>query len=698
MGHRVHNGSAASWRPSIKHHCQMNVVKSLLRARRITIALAVASAPALGQQTQPTGEAWRIVQPPQSSLVYARDGSLIGEVGRQWRTSVAIKSLPKYLPQAFVSVEDQRFYQHDGVDVIGVLGAVKDNIMGERRGASTITQQLVGNMHPDLIDRRDISIGRKLREQSAAREMEKHYTKDQILEAYLNQVDLGHNWFGVEAASRHYFGKSAARLSLAEAASLASLPKSPPLYDPVRYPERNKTRRNLILTLMADQGYITKAQAEAAKRESIVTVTNGGMSAASNYFIDAVRREAERAGIQVMNGGFKIHTTLDPALQRAAVSALLEGTAKVEARPGYRHVTMAKSPRGETDYLQGAVVALDPSTGDVRALVGGRNWVTAPFNRATNALRQPGSAIKPIVYAQAIHDSIAPSEIVPDTALAIPMSNTVVYRPENSDGRFLGPITIREALVQSRNPVAVQLGMRVGIDSVGALAQRMGIDAPMSPYPSSAIGASVVRPIDLVAAYAAFATDGKVAEPRFVTRIEDLSGRVAYAQPASEPRQVLDPRVAFIVRNMMIDAAERGTGASARRAVPPAVHVAGKTGTTNDNVDVWFVGMTPDLVAGVWLGFDKPKTIAPGVGGGTLAAPIWGQMVARYYEGRRATEWAPPPEGLTFAELDRLTGQVVTPATPPDRRYVEYFLEGTEPPEVRMNPWRVPIWGPIVMH
>ena len=668
-------------------------------SRRLAALVLVASLSTAAVAQQPTsGEAWQIVQPPQSSLVLARDGSLIGEIGRQWRTSVSIRTLPKFLPQAFVAVEDQRFYQHDGVDVIGVLGAVKDNILGDRRGASTITQQLVGNMHPDIIDRRDRSLGRKLREQAAAREMEKHYTKEQILEAYLNQVDLGHNWFGVEAAARHYFGKPAAKLSLVEAASLAALPKSPPLYDPVRYPVRNKERRDLILSLMADQGYITKAQAEAAKREPVRTTKDGGVSAPSAYFVDAVRRQAERAGIAVMNGGYRIHTTLDPALQRAAVASLLAGTLQVEARPGYGHPKMATSKQGQTDYLQGAVVAMDPTTGDVRALVGGRNWVTAPFNRATNALRQPGSSMKPIVYAKALEDSIAASTIIPDTAIAIPMPDGSWYRPDDDDGRFLGPMTMRQGLIGSRNSVAVQIGQLVGIDSVAALAHRLGIETPIAPYPSSAIGASEVRPIELVTAYTAFANRGAVVEPRFIASIEDLSGRTVFAQPPSIPRPVLDPRVAYIVRDMMVDVAERGTGMSARRAVPPSIPIAGKTGTTNDNVDVWFVGMTPNLVAAVWLGFDTPKTIARGVGGGTLAAPIWGDMIARYYAGRPAPEWNAPPAGLTYAELDRDTGAPATAATPEERRYLEFFIEGTEPPEVRMNPWRIPIWGPIVVH
>jgi penicillin-binding protein 2D len=652
-----------------------------------------------------TTEAWQIVPQPQSSLVLARDGSLVGEIGRQFRTTVSLRALPRYLPHAFIAVEDQRFYQHDGVDLIGVASAIKGKLFGERRGgASTITQQLVGNMHPDLIDRRDLSLGRKLREQSAAREMEKHYTKEQILEAYLNQVDLGHGWFGVEAAARHYFGKSASRLSLAEAATLAALPKSPVLYDPSRFPARSKARRDLVLGLMADQGYITREVADRAKQEPVITAPDGGMSAPSQYFVDAVRQAAQRAGIPVMNGGYRIYTTLDPTLQKAAVAALVEGTAKVEARPGYRHAKYADALRTHAPYLQGAVVAVDPASGDVRALVGGRNYAASPFDRVF-ALRQPGSAIKPIVYAAALADSIPPNAIVPDTALSIPMPTGPNYQPGNADNQFLGAITLHEALVKSRNPVAVQLGMRVGIDTIAALAQRMGITSPIALVPSSAIGASAVRPLELVTAYTAFANLGSVVQPRLITRIDDPSGRPAYAAPSAPLTPVLDSRVAFVVRRMMQDVADRGTGAAARQAVPSAIPVAGKTGTTNDNADVWFVGITPDLVGAVWLGFDQPTTIAAGAAGGSLAAPIWGQMVAHYYaslgptsSANLSTAWTTPPAGLLYAELDRDTGALADSTTPPDRRYVEFFLPGTEPAALKTDPWRLPQFGALVFH
>ncbi|HEX4936823.1 MAG TPA: transglycosylase domain-containing protein, partial [Gemmatimonadaceae bacterium] len=382
----------------------------------------VTASPGAAQQPAPqkasTGEAWQIVSMPQSSQVLARDGTLIGEIGRQWRTVIALRSLPRYVPQAFVAVEDQRFYQHDGVDLVGVAAALKDAIGGKPRGASTITQQLVGNMHPDLVDRSDRSPMRKLREQAAAREMERHYSKEQILEAYLNFIHFGSRYYGIESAARHYFGKPAARLTIAEAATLAALPKGPALYDPVRHPERALERRNLVLALMAQQKYITPAQARAAQREPLVTVPDGGLVAPAPYVVDVVRVQAERAGIRVTDGGYRITTTIDPAVQRAANEALREGIADVEARPGYDHATLARRPKGSTDYLQGAVVALDPFTGDVRALVGGRDYVESPYNRAVNGMRQPGSAFKPIVYATAVADSLPANTLVADTALA----------------------------------------------------------------------------------------------------------------------------------------------------------------------------------------------------------------------------------------------------------------------------------------
>ena len=673
-----------------------------LYALRLAALALVPAALGAQQRGTPDTEAWQIVAAPQASLVLARDGSLIGEIGKELRTSVSIRSLPKYLPQAFVAVEDHRFYQHDGVDVVGIAGALKDNIFGERRGASTITQQLVGNMHPTLIDRSDKSLERKLKEQSAAREMERHYTKEQILEAYLNQISFGHGWYGVESAARHYFGKSASKLSLAESAALGAMPKGPALYDPLKYPDRVRRRRNVVLSLMADQGLITRVEAASAQASRLVTSTDAGMAAPSPWFVDVVRIQALRAGIPLSQGGYRIHTSLDPDLQKAAVDALLEETAAIEAQPGYNHPKYRPGSGRKADYLQGMVVALDPTSGDVRALVGGRDYSQSQFDRAVDGMRQPGSSFKPFVYAAAIAASISPNTMFADTALAIPLSNGEVYRPENSDHEFLGPLTLRDALAKSRNGVAVQLGLMLGMDTISSLAHRMGIRSPIAPYPSSAIGASAVQPLDIVAAYTTFANLGTPVEPRFIYRVEDRSGKVVLSRPVRALAPALDPRVTYVVRDMMRDVVERGTASSIRRYLPASIPVAGKTGTTNDNSDVWFIGLTPDLVAGVWLGFDKPTTIATGAAGGSLAAPIWGKMVARYYAARpqavtsHAVEQWTAPLGVIMGELDRATGELADDLTPADRRYTEYFVEGTEPAPLRADPWKLFAWGPII--
>lgn len=649
-------------------------------------------------QVRRTGEAWQIVSQPQSSEILARDGSLIGEIGSQIRTSISIRTLPRYVAQAFIAVEDQRFYQHNGVDLVGIAGAIKDNILGDRRGASTITQQLVGNMHPDIIDRRDPGPGRKLREQAAAIEMEKHYSKEQILEAYLNQIGFAHGWYGIEAASRHYFGKSATKLTLAEAATLAAMPKGPEIYEPVKFPDRVRTRRNTVLALMADQKFISASQARAAQSSPLVTVPNYGLVTAP-WYVDVVRIQAQRAGVPVSDGGYRIYTALDPAMQESAVSALTEGVSDVEARSGYRHPTTAGKGK-DSEYLQGLVVAMDPTTGDVRALVGGRDYKASQFDRAIDGKRQPGSSFKPIVYAAAISDSIPPNAMLADTAIAIRMPNGTTYRPDNSDREFLGPITMREALSRSRNVVAVQLALQVGMDSVIALAKRMGIQGAIAPYPSSAIGASAVQPLDMIASYTTFANLGTAVEPRFIHRIEDRSGKAVFSAPVRALPPAMDQRAAFVVRDMMRDVVERGTASSIRRYLPASVPVAGKTGTTNDNSDVWFIGLTPDIVAGVWLGFDTPKTITPGAAGGSLAAPVWGRMMAHYYSTsgrsmeRSESQWT-PPIGVISGELDRDTGQLANPATPANRRYTEYFVEGTEPEPLRLDPWKIFRWGPI---
>ena len=660
----------------------------LLRSLVVGSAL-LSAAPLSAQRADPAA----IVPLPQASLVLARDGSVIGEIGRQVRTSIAIGSLPRYVAQAFVAVEDQRFYQHDGVDLVGVAAAMKDAVLGNARGASTITQQLVGNMHPDIIDRRDGSIGRKLREQTAARDMERRYNKAQILEAYLNTIHFGHGWFGIDAAARHYFGKPAAQVTLAEAATLAAMPKGPALYDPLKYPDRVQQRRNLVLSLMAEQKYISVSQKAAAQSAPLAT-SRTATDASYNYMVNVARVQAERGGVSLADGGYRIMTTLDPLLQRAAATALRDVVAKAETPVRRRGRKGAAQATPGT--LQGAVVMLSPLTGEVLALVGGRDFGASSFDRVIDGRRQPGSSFKPFVYGTALLQGIPANTIEQDTLLHIMLPNGKDYSPDNSDGKFLGPLTMREALVQSRNPVAVQLGMQVTIDSVAALARRMGIDATIQPYPSSAIGTASVRPLDMAVAYGAIANGGAAVKPRFVQRVEDRNGRTVWTPKIPAPQYALDNRVAFVLRDMMRDVVERGTATAVRRYVSRDIPVAGKTGTTNGSTDVWFVGMTPELVGAVWVGYDKPKPIAGGqAAGGTIAAPIFGRAVQAYYAANKTSlPWTPPP-GVVSAELDRDTGLPATVSTLPEKRYTEWFVSGTEPGALAVDVWRLMELGGI---
>jgi penicillin-binding protein 1A len=422
-----------------------------------------------------------------------------------------------------------------------------------------------------------------------------------------------------------------------------------------------------------------------------------------------VRVQAERAGVPVMQGGYRIYTTIDPALQRATQAAISSGLDEIETRPGFRGLpcapaTTAAKPTAAAPAtakktakvqacLEGAAVVLDPISGDVRALVGGRDYLRSSFNRAVDGNRQPGSSFKAFVYAQALAEGLTASSIVADTALRIRLDNGQIYSPDNADNEFLGLLTLREALTRSRNPVAVQLALAVGMDSVIALARRSGLRSPISPYPASALGASVVQPLDFVAAYATFDNGGSAVDPRFIAHIDDRNGRAMYTAPPAAPRVAMDPRIAFIMRDMMQDVVTRGTATALRKIVPARIPVAGKTGTTNDNTDVWFVGMTPDLVTGVWLGFDKPAMIAPGAVGGTLAAPIAGRIINAAYGSRSAGAWA-PPAGVIAVDLDRSTGKPADAATPVDRRYTEWYLEGTEP-GAPVWPWSIFRFGPI---
>jgi penicillin-binding protein 2D len=633
-------------------------------------------------------QAWgeiQIVRPKLSTVVYDRAGGLLAEIGPEARSWVRLVELPTYVGQAFVATEDRRFYEHDGVDVVGVMGAIRDNLLHGfgSRGASTITQQLIGMMYPAEVDRREISLGRKLREARMARALERRHSKSEILEAYLNYLSFGHGWYGLDAAARHYFGTFAADLTLAQAALLAALPKSPVQYDPRAHRDRALARRNVVLQRMVQEHYLTPDAALAAMREPLALATDDGYSTRAPYAVEWVRRWlVERYGLVAVNtGGMSVQTTIDPLVQDAANRALASGLARVESLPGYawpRYVPAgARRPSTQTTYLQGLLVAIDPSDGGVLALVGGRDFRDSEFDRAVQGRRQAGSTFKPFVYAAALSQGLPPTLPLNDGPLSLPRSDGTRWLPENSGGTWSGPVTMREALVRSINIPAIRLALVTGLDSVAATASRLGLTTEIPRVASMAIGSADVRPLELVAAYGALATLGTYAAPRIVDVVQDSSGVPVY-EGVAQPVQVLDPRVAFQTVDLLRDAVARGTGTAAHRSVAAALPLAGKTGTTNDNTDVWFVGITPDLVAGVWMGFDRPQTITPGAFGGNLAAPVWATFASAVYARRPIPPPWQPPAGLVALRVRRANGVVAAPADT-SGTVLEYFLEGTEP-------------------
>ena len=628
--------------------------------------------------------------PRQTSKLYAADGRFLAELGLERRTLVTIDDIPPVVRDAFIITEDRRFYSHHGVDFIGLAGAVKDYLMGEGlRGASTITQQLARNIFPDRITR-ERSLVRKIKEAKVARAIESRYPKDKVLELYLNQIALGNGAYGVETASQRYFGKSVRDLSLAEAATLAALPKAPERYNPRRYPDRAIQRRNTVIELMRRNGLASDEEASLAKAYPLRLAQRSEAGDLAPYFVEWVRQQLdERFGRQLYEQGLKVYTTLDVDAQLAAERALERQLKAIEAGTygAFRHATyeqyIARNAAGEdraganSPYLQGAFIALDPRSGAVRALVGGRDFDDSKFNRATQALRQPGSTFKPIVYADAIHAGLPPSYPTNDSPISIPQASGRDWTPQNYDLKFMGTVPLRRALYLSRNLSAINVGRELGEQSVIDMARRFGIRTPIPSYPSIHIGAADVYPLEMVGAYSVFASLGYRTTPYAITRVENARGEVLWQQrPTSMP--VLSSVEAWLMVDMMKDVVQRGTAYRATWGAGFRVPAGGKTGTTNDGADVWFIGYTADLVAGVWMGFDRPKKIKASAQGGELAAPAWTAFMKEMYQRRPEPPDWPRPETLVAREVDAATGMLAGPFCT-GGSYTEWFIPGTEP-------------------
>lgn len=645
-------------------------------------------------------------EPEQASKLYSHDGRLLAELGIERRTPVSISSLPDYVAQAFVAVEDKRFYEHNGIDPRGIARALTGVLTGQNRGGgSTITQQLARNMFDTQIgfERRYV---RKLKELHVAFALERSYTKEQILEAYMNEILYGHGWWGIQTASRNYFAKNASELNPAEAALLAAIANRPSFYSPLRRPENAERRRRLVLRRMVDQGFLPPKDFDRYANAPIPSERAVAGGSVAPYFEEWVRQILDdRFGSKLYTAGLNVYTTLDVRMQRAAEVSMKEGWASIEARPGFRHLTYEAyqdsvaagvTLSDDQQYVQGLFVALDPWTGSVRALIGGRDFQTSKFNRATQALRQAGSGFKPFVYTAAIASRIPPTFIVLDAPVVTMQVDGTEWRPANFSNRFEGPMTIRTGLMRSQNMIAIKLADEVGLESVAQTARRMGIRSEIERFPSTAIGAAEVIPIQMAEAYSTFANMGTKVRPFPILRVEDAQGNILW-DPQPERTQVLDPLVARIMVSMLKGVVDGGTGYNAVRLnarLPAEVVAAGKTGTTNDGTDIWFNGITPNLLATVWFGMDRPTEIYPGATGAGAPGPVWGSFMRRMYYGdpdaldeelRQPTLPIPEPwnipDGLVTRLIDRTTGKLASQWCPEDDQILDMFLPGTEPTE-----------------
>lgn len=601
-------------------------------------------------------------RPSVLTSVLDRHGRPVAEIYQERRIWLPYAAIPQTLTQAVVATEDARFFEHRGLRLLSVARALAADIRAGRRaqGGSTITQQLAKL----LFLTPEKSVARKIKEALLAIQIERAYTKEEILELYLNQINLGSGAYGVEAAARLYFGKPAKGLSLPEAALIAGLAQAPNRYSPLNNPDLARKRRATVLKRMAAAGYIT-AQAAASESASPIALAppRDGQRLAP-HFVEMVRQYlADRYGEErLYRDGFEVTTSLDLGLQRAAESAVAKGLA-------------ARKDAGASGPMEAALVALDPMDGSILALVGGRDFSRSQFNRATQARRQPGSAFKPFVYLAALDAGFSPADIVVDSPVTYPgPAGGAPWAPTNYNERFNGPVTLRAALEQSLNVATIKLMDRVGTGAVRAMARRMGIHSPLENSLSLALGVAVVSPLELTAAYAPLVNGGLRVEPGFIISVRAEDGELL-EEPSPKVADAIRPEIAYALTNILRGVIERGTGKSAAALGRPA---AGKTGTTNDYRDAWFVGYTPGLVAGVWLGYDDNHPAGRGFTGGQAAAPIWLDFMRAALEGAPARDF-PKPSRVVTRLIDRASGKLATPLCADTIE--EAFVEGTEPRE-----------------
>jgi penicillin-binding protein 1A len=624
-----------------------------------TGAAAVLWAFTVLHRSLPSVTALETIQPLQGTQVFDENDEPISEYQVERRIFMPLPSIPRALRDALIATEDKRFYSHFGLDPIGILRALYQNYRRGRfaEGGSTITQQLT----KVLFLTPDKSLERKLKEAVLALELERRYSKDRILEMYLNQVYFGQGAYGVEAAARTYFGKPVSDLEVGEAALLAGLPRAPSAYSPFDHPAAAKRRRDVVLNRMVDAGLLKPADAKRIAASDLGLLPPERRRTSGQYFLDYVQQalEAKFGADMVFKGGLHAYTSLSPSMQLMAEQSLRDGLRAVEAR----------SAGPATDHPEGAILTIDPQTGYIKAMVGGFDFFRSEFNRAVAARRQPGSAFKPFVYVAAVEAGFTPATVIDDSPVTYPLGrNGKPWKPDNYDRKFRGPTTLQQAVEESINVVTVKLQERIGVDRTIRVARRVGISSPLNADLTLALGSSDLSLLELTSAYSALANQGVWVEPTAIRYVTDAQGKLLF-EGVPQGTEAMAPAVAYVITHMLEGVVERGTGQGAN--VLGRV-IAAKTGTSNDYSNAWFIGFTPHVVTGVWVGYDRPRSLGRDETGSRVAVPIWTTYMSKVLA-HTAKEDFPVPDGVTVVLVDEdPSGECLRPVP-------MAFIVGTEP-------------------
>lgn len=645
----------------------------------------------------PSVEALQTYSPALATKIYDRNGVLIYELFTEKRRMTTLAEIPENVKKAILAIEDTNFYHHYGFSPRGIIRAAVNNIAYKRsrgiQGGSTLTQQL----SKTIFLSRERTLSRKLKELMMSVQLERNLSKDEILELYLNQIYFGAGAYGIEAASRIYFSKTPSEITLDEAALLAGLVKAPNYFSPFNNPERTKIRRATVLRRMTEIGFITPSEASAAQEAEIQSQRPAAVSNVSPYFVEYVRLQLEPifGEDMIYRGGLSIYTTLDADFQKSSEESFEKNIRLVEADPKFT-AGLAKQNKSSAT-LQGSLLAVDVKTGGILAMIGGRNFRVSQFNRSTQALRQPGSSFKPIIYAAGLENGFKATSVLEDaplvylndgrdwrlTARSTDFLETLdpkiledpmkVWVPQNYKRKYHGLVSYRQALEQSMNSVAIRILETVTPPKAIDYARRLGITSNLTNTLSLALGSSDVTLYEMVRSFSTLANYGIKTKPFAVTKVEDKDGRPIYeGRPQEE--EVMSAATCFVMTHILRGVLERGTG---RAAKLKDIAAAGKTGTTNDNTDAWFIGYTPDFACGVWVGFDDKTSMGDGMTGGRVAAPIWRDFFRGVVPEKLGRSDFPAPKGVALAGIDQATGFLARPES--GQVFTEAFVAGTEP-------------------